>query len=246
MGGRHSLSDVAFNLNNINQQNERAVLQGELERFVKETGELPANLQELSRYPGYEAVRSILNNNQNFEFRIVGTFNAGGYRYSRGLLVDTVRQSSGSNPWNVNDCGSGSADLYWCANDEYIASVDTRETSLITQKLAAQQANELFYRLAALVTYTLDVPKERSNGSILSAGSAAALSTYVGQSGGLSGCNGSFAFEGIALSCKDLYDPQGNPIFYNYFGDRGFGVVATLDELQANGQPILIYKAAFL
>lgn len=215
-------------------------------RFIDERGGVPpASLTALAATPGYENARQFLNvsgPHGEGPFLAVYALNNGTNSYHRVIVysppfdgsITTTDYLAAAN----NACGgtAPSSISPWCGNPKgsywTIDTLSRISTEVARERMQQQQTLKKF---AAVFSVDQAYPDTGSGD-----GSAATLiSLLSGYTLTASTCTGVWNWQGIPLSCEDLYTIWGTPRVYNYLTSKWIALYSEAPWLES-AQPIAI------
>ena len=202
---------------------------------------LPVNLLNT---PGNETLRSY--EIRRFQNAVAPSLNDGVWSFSRYAIWfefpnSLVGPTAYANPVN-NSCGIGSLtnSVSWCGRPQSLwARVETRSTNselLMAEKQRLFRTIGKFYR-----GYSADFEFTK-----LAPGAVMSLANMTGYYGTAYDCVGVKNYQGIPLTCDDLFNVWGAPIVLNQITESHIVLVNRTGVINANGQPVRLAEEANL
>lgn len=209
----------------------------EVDRYIAETGNIPASLSALSGSAGFEHLKGVLKPWQ--EMAVSNTLNDGVWQYKRAVVYTQDptkgRQAVDYLVASNNGCGAGdfTSGADWCGSKDSIWwRFETRE--VFPMQMAAQRArqNRLLQKFGNYYSTNSAFPNPGAP--------SATLASTVGYAGSATNCAGTFQWQGVPLDCSDLYSVWGTPVTYNLLSTKHIALIAATPVVIAAGTSMYI------
>jgi hypothetical protein len=244
LGAQVSQNMDLLQLYRFNAQRSQLVMTAEnLEQYYTERGSFPASLSALASTPGYEHVRSLLNNWQGYS--VSGPLTDGVWTFQRMVAFskDPKRGQSVSAYLAENACGIGTFAVAssWCGAKNSIWFLkETRlgfNDSITTQRARLRRSLQKF---GDFYSANGEFPNKDGSGMALAAGETYRLADLVGYPGAANECTGVHTWQGLALGCDELFDSWGGAIGFVYTSKDAMSLASESPLVNASGERILV------
>lgn len=248
------LSTACLTLNSIAEENERLVRVYDQKIVTKRVysqvkdSSFPATTSDFVSLAGNEDLREILDspyvgyarsgmlNDSVWQFRRILT-----YAQDTDLYITKSDYLSNSN--NSENDGPFSSALKWGSSSGVWSVVESKNYILKNIQHVKSGLDITMGKMGRYYSAKAYFPRERSDGTILSAGTTDTLANIVGYSGPASTCSGIYSFDGIPIGSEDMFTLTGEYVRYTYISPNHVAVTANVDSknniLTASGDAVI-------
>lgn len=204
------------------QQKQMVSLAESLELYFQEHNSFPASLAALVATPGYEQVKSSLNNWQGYG--ISPSIIDGTWTFTRmvGFMNDPSKGITTASFLANNLCGIGGYNTAtsWCgAKSGMWYRKETRDSLVVMINTQRAHFNRLMQKFANYSNANQIYPNVDYSNAALTANTVTSLAALVGYAGTATNCSGQFQYQNIPIDCGDMYDIWGGLVGYQYISD---------------------------
>jgi len=228
----------------FNAQRAQLVMLAEnIEQFYVERGTFPVSLAGLSQTPGYEHVKSLLNNWQGYAVSGVLADSVWQYRRMVVFSADPSKGGTAATYLTANSCGVGafSAAGSWCGSSKSIwYRKETREGMNEAVSLQRVLLDRTLQKFADFYSANGYFPDKDSADLPLVPGSTYALASLAGYNGDVATCKGIFTWRGLPIGCEDMFDSWGGKVGFAFTSNNAVSLTSETQLVNSAGVPLVV------
>lgn len=225
------------------QRAQLVMLAENIEQYYAELGVYPPSLVALSTTPGYEHVRSLLNNWQGYA--VSGVLSDNVWQYTRMVVysTDPSRGETAASYLAANACGTGpfATANSWCGSRKSIwYRKETREGMTDAVSNQRVQLDRTLQKFADFYSANGTFPNKDNASVSLTAGKTYALAALVGYTDAAATCKGIYTWQGLPIGCEDMFDAWGGKVGFVYTSNTAISLTSETPIVNASGAPLLV------
>lgn len=223
----------------LRRENQAAALQfvaEAVETYRLEHFDFPPDLDTVAALPGYEYIKPYVDAQvnpdlPNLRYTVSGVLTDSAWEFKRAVLY--IDNSAAQNFLSTNKCGTGDATTAasWCADGENALWNKLETRSSFNNDLADER-----HRQRALLQRVVNYRNETGGYPAIS-GSSQTLKDIVGTTLTATTCSGVMSWQGMPVSCEDVFSRWGTETSINYPATKSLAIVADSPVRNSNPTP---------